>query len=63
MKVLRSHRAPLSRQIQEGVEIENSTAKIVMNSKGEWNGSRIPRVVVEVGEKLHEEENNDNKRE
>ena len=63
MKVLRSHRAPLSRQIQEGVEIENSTAKIIMNSKGEWNGSRIPRVVIEVGEKLHEEENDDNKRE
>ena len=55
MKVLRSHKTPLTRQIQEGVEINNSTANIIMNSKGEWNGSRIPRVVIEVGEKLQEE--------
>ena len=50
MKVLRGHKTPLTRQIQEGVEIEFSEAKIIMNSKGEWNGSRIPRIVIEVGE-------------
>ena len=33
MKVLRSHRTPLTRQIQEGVEIENSQADVIMNSK------------------------------
>ena len=32
-------------------------AKIVMNSKGEWNGSRIPRVVVEVADKIQDEKN------
>ena len=44
MKMMRSHLTPLTRQIQEGVEIENSKADIIMNSKGEWNGSRIPRI-------------------
>ena len=56
MKVLRSHKTPLTRQIQESVEIECSLAKIIMNSKGEWNGSRIPRIKIEVGEKLQEED-------
>ena len=52
MRVVRKHRTPLTRQIQESVEIENSAANILMNSKGEYNGSRIPRIVVEVGEKV-----------
>ena len=56
MKVLRSHRSPLTRQIQESVEIEYSKADIIMNSKGEWNGSRIPRIVIEVGDEIQEEE-------
>ena len=56
MKVLRSHKTPLTRQIHESVEIDNSQAKIIMNSKGEWNGSRIPRVVIEVGEEIQEDE-------
>ena len=56
MKVVRSHMTPLARQIHESVEIEWSQAKIILNSKGEWNGSRIPRVRVEVGEKLEDEE-------
>ena len=51
MKVLRTHRRPLSRQIQEATIIENSTADIVMNSKGEWNGQRVPRITVELGAK------------
>ena len=55
MKVLRGHRSPLTRQIQEGVEIENSQADIIMNSKGEWNGSRLPRIVIEVGDEIQED--------
>ena len=58
MKVLRSHRSPLTRQIQESVEISNSQAKVIMNSKGEWNGSKIPRIVIEVGKDIQEEEEN-----
>ena len=61
MKVIKSHRTPLSRQVQESIEIEYSKADIVMNSKGEWNGSRIPRIVVEVGEKLQEGEKEEQK--
>ena len=56
MKVLRSHKTPLSRQVHESVEIDSSKADIVMNSKGEWNGSRIPRIIIEVGEELQEDE-------
>ena len=40
MKVKKSHRTPLQRQIEEGVEIESSVAQIILNSKGEWNGSK-----------------------
>ena len=55
MKVVRSHRTPLTRQIHESVEIENSSSQILMNSKGEYNGSRIPRIVIEVGDRLEDE--------
>ena len=48
MKVLRSHKTPLSRQLQEATEIELSTAKIILNSRSEYNGQRVPRVMVEV---------------
>ena len=56
MKVLRGHRSPLTRQIHEAVQIQYSTADVVMNSKGEWNGARIPRVVIEVGKDIQDEE-------
>ena len=56
MKVVRGHKSPLTRQIQEGVEIECSTDDLVLNSKGEWNGSRLPRLRIEVGEKLENDD-------
>ena len=56
MKVLRGHRSPLTRQVQEGVEIDCSKAGIVMNSKGEWNGSRLPRIRIEIGDDVVDEE-------
>ena len=43
MKVEKIHRTPLVRQVSEGVEIARCQADIVMNSKGEWNGSKLPR--------------------
>ena len=52
MTVVERHRSPLTRQIQEGVELECSKAKIIMNSKSEWNHSRIPRIMIEVGEEI-----------
>ena len=49
MKVVESHRSPLSRQVQEGVEIETNGAEVLMNSKSEWNQSRLPRIIIEAG--------------
>ena len=49
MSILRRHKTPLARQMHEATEIECSKAGIIMNSKGEFNGSRVPRVVIEVG--------------
>ena len=64
MKVIASHRTPLTRQVQESVEIDNSKAKILLNSKSEYNGSKIPRVVIEVGDQIKEEnwQGNDERR-
>ena len=48
---------PLQRQIREIVMIDMSKDDVLMNSKGEWNSSRIPRVVVEdMGERKEKEE-------
>ena len=52
MKVIRKHKAPLARQLHESTEIEMSTASIIMNSKGEYNGARVPRITLEVGNKV-----------
>ena len=55
MKVERSRRTPMSRQIEEGVEILKCRAGIIMNAKGEWNGSKLPRLLVERGDKVEVE--------
>ena len=56
MKVIETHRTPLTRQIHEGVEIETNQADIIMNSKTEWNQSRLPRIMIESGEEVLEDE-------
>ena len=56
MRVLRQHRKPLARQMQEATQIENSDANIIMNSKCEYNGSRVPRVTMEMGGYSYSEE-------
>ena len=56
MEIVRKHKSPLTRQIHESVAIENSSAKILMNSKSEYNGSKIPRIVVEVGDQVDTED-------
>ena len=50
----KSFKKPLARQIREGVEIEMSQATL-LNSKSEWNNSRIPRIIVEEGEQQVED--------
>ena len=54
MRVEKSFRKPLTRQIREGVEIEMSQATL-LNSKSEWNNSKIPRIVIEEGERQVED--------
>ena len=54
MKMEVGFKKPLARQIREGVEIEMSKS-ILMNSKSEWNHSRIPRIVTEAQENQTED--------
>ena len=48
MKVMRNHPTALTRQIEESVAIDKKKVHVLMNSKGEWNSQRIPRIVVQV---------------
>ena len=54
MKMEKGFKKPLARQIREGVEIEMSRDTL-MNGKSEWNSSRIPRIVIEEGERQVED--------
>ena len=54
MKMEKGFKKPLARQIREGVEIEMSN-EILMNGKSEWNSARIPRIVIEEGERQTED--------
>ena len=56
MGVLRKHKAPLSRQMHKATEIDCSKAKIILKSKSEYNGARVPWVTVEVGGKARIQE-------
>ena len=57
MRVIERHKSPLNRQIHEGIELEMNTAQIILNSKAEWNHSKIPRIMIEVGEEREEDTN------
>ena len=48
MKVMRNHTTALTRQIEESVAIDKKKVDLLMNSKGEWNSKKIPRIVVQV---------------
>ena len=52
MTMMRQHKAPLSRQIHEATAIETSKADLILNSKGEFNGARVPWITIEVGERV-----------
>ena len=56
MSVEERHQSQLARQIHEGVEIELNKADILLNSKSEWNSSKIPRIVIECGEDQEKDE-------
>ena len=46
------HATPLQRLITEAVMIETRPCHILMNSKAEWRGASLPRIVVESGSSL-----------
>ena len=50
MKIERGFKKALAHQISEGVAIEMSEGEL-LNSKSEWNNSRIPRIIIEEGER------------
>ena len=54
MKIEKGFKKALARQISEGVAIEMCEGAL-LNSKAEWNHARIPRIVIEEGEKQVED--------
>ena len=50
MKVLKSHRSALQRQIHEAVLIELNSHENLLNSKGEYNRCKLPRLKVMFGD-------------
>ena len=54
MRVEKGFKKALARQISEGVAIEMSEG-ILLNSKSEWNNSRIVRIIIEEGDKQKED--------
>ena len=47
IKAEKSYKTSLGRQIGEAMKIGQSNPLFLMNSKSEWGGNKIPRVVVE----------------
>ena len=56
MQVVRTFLKPLQRQVAESVAITNCEADFRMNSKNEWGAAKIPRIVIELGSKVIQEE-------
>ena len=52
MRVVRTHRKPVTRQIHEATLIDTSKAHVILNSKSEYNGAKIPRIRMEVGDRV-----------
>ena len=49
MKVVKTFKDPLTRQVNEAVRIANCSAAIQLNSKTEWHGPATVRLVAEGG--------------
>ena len=49
MKVVKSFKDPLTRQVNEAVRIANCEAEFQLNSKTEWHGPATVRLVAEGG--------------
>ena len=56
MKVIKTHRSALQRQVHEAVLIEiNSRKENILNSKGEYSRCKLPRLAVMYGDKESED--------
>ena len=53
-EILKTFRSALECQIYKVVMMGDNKIDHVLNSKTEWNHPRIPRVVVEIGDKVKE---------
>ena len=56
MTIVRRYKTLLYRQVGESVKINYNKSDIIMNSKGEFNGSKLPRIVIEIGEDVETED-------
>ena len=58
MRMVKKYKTPLQRQIGEALLIERRswTADCLMNKKGEWNGTKVPRIRMESVEEEKENE-------
>ena len=61
MKLLRCHKSAFERQIHEAVYIQMGHRNITLNNKSEWNGDKIPRLVVEVQDQANQKDYNGEK--
>ena len=52
MKLLSTHTTAFDRQMSEAVNITYGERDIILNSKSEWMGSSLPRLTVEVKDKV-----------
>ena len=52
MRVVQSHKRAVTCQVQEATMIDRSKANVILNSKSEYNGARLPRIRMEVGDKV-----------
>ena len=52
MKVIRSFRTALERTVAQAVMIFTNDYDLTLNSKSEWGFPRIPRLAVEVGDRI-----------
>ena len=54
MRLLSKHKTAFSRQIAETVNISHGNRDNILNSKSEWMGSSIPRLTVEIRDKVQQ---------
>ena len=52
MSLIKRHQTAFQRQVHESVQITSGSRDMNLNSKAEWNGQSIPRLTIEVKDKV-----------